>query len=1641
MIKSWQTFDFGFLGLLMSALLLPWASSAIQAQTVLSVTHTGDSGAGSLRQALLDANARAGTDTIVFEIPGAGPHAIRPLSRLPGIEDPVVLDGTTAPAYARAPVVELDGTDAGDAGGLVITADSATVRGLVINRFEGTGIWLLGSGATIEGNYIGTDVSGTRGLGNGGGGIVIDGSDNVIGGTTAGARNLISSSVNDGAGIEIHGEGATGNRIEGNFIGTDATGATSLGNTGMGIAVHAGAEGNAIGGTTAGTRNIISGNEGPGVWIGDADGNIVQGNYIGTDVSGAEELGNGRSGVEILRGSDNAIGGTAAGAGNVVSGNGFAGINIIGGNDNTVQGNFIGTDAYGTTAMQNNVVGVTVQQGAAGTLIGGIAARAGNVISGNGNGHEGGVTVISGARLTRVQGNFIGTDTTGTIDLGNRGPGVFVIGPTNENTIGGSVSRAGNTIAFNKGNGISVEAGIGTAILSNSLYANTGLGIDLGPAGVNANDFGDWDGGANKGQNFPVLKTVSSGRMVSGTLDSDPQTAYRIEFFASRACDAAGHGEGEAVLDSIYVTTDDSGHVDFTIALSDTLSAGGIITATATNPAGNTSEFCACLAVSEMEMLPDFTGIITTVAGGGAYGFQGDGGPATSAYISSPSGVFVDRANNLYITTGDARVRKVDPSGIITTVAGNGTHGYSGDGGPATRAGLYGPSGVFVDDAGNIYIVCQVSYRIRKVDPSGIITTVAGTGIPGYSGDGGPATQASFNGPRGIFVDVQGNLYIADTANHRIRKVDPSGIITTVAGTGIPGYSGDGGSATQAQLDGPWGVFVDAQDTLYIAAGYAVRKVDPSGIITTIAGNGIPGYSGDGGPATRAGLNFAASAVVDGQGDLYIADINNARIRKVDTFGTITTIAGNGERGYSGDGGPAIQAGLNFPTGVALDTAGNLYIADTNNDRIRRVGDAAIASSSGDSSLADTIPARFAIDHIALEDIPTIDGDLADWETLFGPPHLTQRHFISTTGAILGSVPEQDQKVEAWLGWNDQTNLIYIAGRVTDDVFATNTYGDEPAWICRSDAMEVYVDADHSGGYYDWNYCHAQQYVLNPAGTQGAVLYPLILTDPPEVQAAARRNGTVYTYEWAVPGWESISSNGTGVRHDFQADQIIGLTIVFPDFESREDADSRNYHAFNGLNGPVGAYRDADQFTDFRLIAPVEEWPGLEPLPPELDLVGAIAFESDRDGHRGIYLMNADGTSPFRLTPDPSQNLFPAWSPDGQEIAFESDRSGSWEIFRMAIDDRRSIVLTETDPGRQATWSPDGQKIAFESERDGNWEIYVVDADGSNLANLTRHPAEDRFPAWSPDGQKIAFDSDRDDELPEVYLMDADGSHVVRLTRDSHRDGLPAWSPDGRMIAFQTERDGFPEVYVMAADGANPINLTHHPARDGLPTWSPDGRKIAFHTNRDGNWEIYVMDADGSDPVNLTHHPADDTSPDWSPLARTPLPAMVPGDFDGSGQVNFADFFLFANRFGAAAGEAGYEDRYDLDGSGRIYFADLFLFADYFEAGEREKLIALAEEYFGLPVTPRLEPNFPNPFNASTTLRYQLSEPGRVRLEIFDLAGQRIRFLTHEQQGPGVFQIRWDGTDERGQRVSTGIYLARLQAGEFSGMVKMLLVK
>ena len=614
------------------AVVLICVSGRLAAATY-TVTTTADSGPGSLRQAILDANGNAGADTIAFSITGGGVHTITPLTALPTLTDAVTIDGYTQPgssANTNPPeqgtnavlAIELDGTNVGGNGVLKTQGASSsniTIRGLVINRAPGGAIILFGSGSNlaVEGCFLGTDPTGMTSIDlyNGYGILVDSGPTNVrIGGSTPAARNVISG--DNSAGIAFgcdFGAGGTGHVIQGNLIGPDATGAAAPPDNSpgasYGVDLCYGTSNVTVGGTTAAERNVISGNQGIAVDLGSSFSNdvhdiTVRGNYIGTDVTGAARLGNGTIGIRINQPNNSVLG-------NVISSSGAEGIQAEGGGN------------------------------------------------------------------TLVQGNFIGTDATGTAPLGNTGAGIHVISPGAK--IGGTGAGEANVIAFNgtsafSGHGVWVEGGTGSPIRANSIHDNFGQGIALG-SGVIPNDPGDADTGPNNLQNFPVLSTLTpmvpetpeAGLRIQGVLHSTPSTIYDLDFFSNPACVKfpKDYLEGATYLGSGVVTTDGSGTgiVDVTVPIG--IAAGEHVSATATDPNGNTSEFSQRLPFSVNIASGDAAGGTTITVSGtdfeaGVVVTIG-GAPATSVVVGSSisltavtPALAAGSANDLVVTNTDA---------------------------------------------------------------------------------------------------------------------------------------------------------------------------------------------------------------------------------------------------------------------------------------------------------------------------------------------------------------------------------------------------------------------------------------------------------------------------------------------------------------------------------------------------------------------------------------------------------------------------------------------------------------------------------------------------------------------------------------------------------------------------------------------------------------------------------------------------------------------------------------------------------------------------------------------------------------------------------------------------------------------------
>ncbi len=618
---------FGLAPVLAAGLTVLVGASVANAATY-TVSTTGNAGFGSLRQAILDANANAGFDDIDFAIAGAGPnpHIINLASDLPTITDQVRVRGYTQPGAVKATAlvpatvkIVINAADADN--GLVLQADDSDIRGIVVwsagrlsgaSPPDGDGIRIIGDRNRVIGSYVGIDRLGTSFvLGNNGDGIEVTGNENAIGGTAAGDRNVISANGLF-AGFDSDGVTITGdqNTVEGNTIGPDPAGTNGqIGNRGAGVRVAG--DSNHVGGSAATAGNVISAN-GQGVVVASGTDNRVRSNLVGTDVSGAIALGNSDGGI-IVEASGNSVGNDLPGDGNVISGTFTgAGLHLLG-DDNAVEGNMIGTDGAGSNAL-GNTDGIVVEGDR--NTIGGTTAEKANVISGN---LFDGIELHYGDDPTDapsdnvIAGNFIGTDVTGASALPNGDDGVRI--EADRTTVGGTTLGSGNTISNNGGEGVSVASGAGNMVGRNAIFANGGLGIDLGADGTTANDGGDVDTGANGLANTPIITAANvvagpflNATAVQWTLDTQAGNNVRVEFYRSPSCDASGGGEGQTYLGSQVVTIDAFGHSEGTQFFAP-IAAGQVITATATSGVAApgppflvpvftpTSEFSPCTTV------------------------------------------------------------------------------------------------------------------------------------------------------------------------------------------------------------------------------------------------------------------------------------------------------------------------------------------------------------------------------------------------------------------------------------------------------------------------------------------------------------------------------------------------------------------------------------------------------------------------------------------------------------------------------------------------------------------------------------------------------------------------------------------------------------------------------------------------------------------------------------------------------------------------------------------------------------------------------------------------------------------------------------------------------------------------------------
>lgn len=870
---------------------------------IFTVVNTNDIGPGSLRDTIIAANlAITAGDTIVFAITNLS-TTIRPASFLPAIIDSVTIDGTTqAGSVANTssngfngvlPVV-LDGVSAGSADGLRFTIGGNTVRGLNIINFGLDGLDFSGGGGnTVAGCVIGLDAASVD-RGNSGNGILLTASaNNVIGGPTFAARNVISGNTGDG--IEISGVGSSNNIVAGNLIGTGLAGTLDLGNA-NGVLLTSAAH-NRIGGTNSTERNVISGNS-YGIFIqtAGATNNLIVGNYLGTDSTGTLDLGNGNEGIYVSGVPGNILG--TVGAGNLISGNGGDGIELNGAGaaTNIVRANRIGTDVTGSFAIANGNNGVLMSS-APGNTIGGATVAEGNLISGNGSdGVE-----ISGATAAgnQVKNNLIGTTATGTAAIPNGNTGVFINSSAHDNDIGGS----GNTIAFNNGDGVWVNTGTNNAFRHNLIFANGGLGIDLSTTGVTTNDGNDADTGANQLQNFPVLSAATNFLTqvnIAGALDSVANTSYDVDFFASVDIDSSGYGEGQFYLGSTNITTDGSGHADFLASFATTLT-GRYVTATATDPNGNTSEFSPWVVAASTIAATNL--IVTTTNDSGA-GSLREAIQLANSFISSG-------ADTISFAIAGAGVKTINLSNALPAITDTVLlDGYTQTGASANTLCAGNDAVLRIELAGGGIIGSADGLMLAG---AGNIT-VRGLAIQAFWGDGVAITSGTNHQVAGCYIgmDVTGSSNTAGNVGYGIYVLGP--------GTSANRLGGETAADRNViSANSFTGITIENSPNNIVAGNFI--GTDSSGTLDRgNGGSGVLVYLSGSVSNVIGGVTGCARNVISGNGEFTFADHYG-----IDLYSAVATrVLGN----YIGLDVTGTQDLGNGSTGVRLRGASFNFIGD-----------------------------------------------------------------------------------------------------------------------------------------------------------------------------------------------------------------------------------------------------------------------------------------------------------------------------------------------------------------------------------------------------------------------------------------------------------------------------------------------------------------------------------------------------------------------------------------------------------------------------------------------------------------------------------------------------------------------------------------
>ncbi|RJF96743.1 DUF4347 domain-containing protein [Noviherbaspirillum cavernae] len=987
------------------------------------VTNTNDAGAGSLRQAIIEANEHIGLDTITFNIGAGGLQSISLLSALPAITDQVIIDGTSQAGYVNVPIIELNGASAGaSANGLYLIsgASGSVIKGFVINRFGNDGILINGaSNVTIQNNYIGTNAAGTAASANGNDGIGLASSNNnLIGGTTAAARNVISGNTSNG--IDVDG-GSSNNTIQGNYIGVNAAGTAALGNGSRGVYIRASASNNLVGGTAAGAGNVISGNSSHGIGIFNADTNNVQGNTIGLNAAGTAIIGNGDSGIYINGTStNNTIGGTVVAARNVISGN-KNGVNIAS-SGNLVQGNYIGTDKTGTLDLGNDLDGIQIYASANNNIIGGTAAGAGNLISGNnGNGIS-----INAASGTIVQGNLVGTNAGGNAAIANGNYGLYLLNASG-NSIGGSVAGARNVISGNVADGIRLAGATGNTVQGNYIGTDRTGTLDLGNGaagiGLSGSATGNLIGGSTAGER----------NIISGNSDDG------IVIINSASAIITGNYIGTDAAGTVAVA---NGRHGINIGGTGVSRVGGILAGEGNLISGNANDGIRINGVNGVKVQGNFIG--TNAAGTASVANGGNGvditggasanviGGTTAAerniisgntshgiYIQNNSNNNLVQGNYIGVDVSGNNVLKNNNRGIQISASSNNTIG-------GTAAG-----------AGNV--ISGNGYGVQISDGNGNIiqgnhigTNAAGNAVLGNTNSGVNITGTSAGNTIGGTTAAARNIISGNT----------DGILLSAAGNTIQGnYIGTDASGMLDLGNTNRGirVIIGGNDNTIggtaAGAGNLISGNGGAGIeITTATGTTIQG--------NIIGTNKNGNgALANGTHGISLINNSNTTIGG-STAGARNLISGNAVNGIqlSDSDNNTIQGNY-----IGIDAAGTAKLAN---------GDSGIYLQSGSSGNLLGGTAAGAGNVIS----GNVNGLVLDGSS----GNTIQGNYIGTNAAGTGGVRNDARGI--WIRASSNNNVIGGAVAGARNVVSANTYsGIEIQSSTGTSILGNYIGVDKNG--------------------------------------------------------------------------------------------------------------------------------------------------------------------------------------------------------------------------------------------------------------------------------------------------------------------------------------------------------------------------------------------------------------------------------------------------------------------------------------------------------------------------------------------------------------------------------------------------